>query len=111
MYKKGKIKTGGRELGTKNKISGDLRERLNDFLSANFEDFVKKYKALPANEQIKTFRLLIQYIMPRMNAINIKQEDQINEIKLVTVHKNHNGEDPRVTGIKYEVPDEPINKN
>ena len=95
MYQKGKDKTGGREKGIKNKVNGAIRDRLNEFLEDNFEDFVTNYKTLPINEKIKTFRLCLQYILPRLNAVEMKQDQsQIGELIITTVSGNHKLKEP-----------------
>jgi len=95
MYQKGKDKTGGRKPGAKNKVNGAIRDRLNEFLEDNFNEFVTNYKTLPINEQIKTYRLCLQYILPRLNAVEMKQDqDQIGEIILTYHEGNHKLKEP-----------------
>jgi len=88
-YKKGQSgNPSGRKPGTKNKIPGDLREKLSSFLENGFEDFLIDYSKLPAHERIKTFRLCLQYVLPKMNAIDINQgQEPIGEIIITSVRE------------------------
>lgn len=78
-------KTGGRELGTPNKITSELRERINDFLTVNWEQVEKDFKSLEPEKRIALFEKLLQYSLPRMQATQL--DAMINEPQAI-LYKN-----------------------
>jgi len=65
------IKTGGREQGTPNKLTSDLRERINDFLTDNWEQVEKDFQTLEPEKKILMFEKLLNYTLPRMQATQL----------------------------------------
>ena len=84
-------KTGGREKGTPNKITADLRERIHDFLSENWQFIQDDFKKLDPKDRLFFYEKLLQYGLPKLQSTelisNIEQlSDQqldfiINELK------------------------------
>lgn len=86
MFQPGRDKEGGRKKGTENKLSGDLRKMMSDFLESNYQAFIEDYQGLKPVERCKIYRHCLQFVIPRMNSVNLKQDDEINEIKLIEYH-------------------------
>jgi len=63
------LKTGGRELGTPNKLTSEIREKVFDFVSNNIKDLQKSYDELDANGKIKYLTILLQYTTLKMRDI------------------------------------------
>ncbi|MDO4783394.1 MAG: hypothetical protein Q4A09_09300, partial [Capnocytophaga felis] len=67
---KGTTKTGGRQKGTPNKATGDMRKWLKSFLDQNQEQIEKDFKALEPKERIQAFERLLQYTLPKMQTMD-----------------------------------------
>ncbi|MBT3384399.1 MAG: hypothetical protein HN778_03015 [Prolixibacteraceae bacterium] len=81
---KGK-KTGGRELGTPNKLTSELRKRISEFLTDNWEQIENDFIDLEPEKRIALFEKLLHYSLPRLQATQL--EAIINEPKTI-VYKN-----------------------
>jgi len=64
-----RIKTGGREMGTPNKLTADLRERISDFLNENWEQIEKDFQTLEPEKRVMLFEKLLQFTLPRLQTI------------------------------------------
>lgn len=78
------IKTGGRKSATPNKLTADLRERINDFLTDNWEQVENDFKNLEPEKRVLLFEKLLQYSLPRMQATQITGKDFTPIIKGIT---------------------------
>lgn len=88
MYKDGHVKQGGRKKGTENKLSGDLRQMMTDFLNSNHSQFIEDFKGLKPVERCKIYRHCLQVILPRLSAVNIESgPEPIGEIRMISVRK------------------------
>lgn len=82
--KKGTVKTGGRKKGTPNILTSDLRSRIADFLSDNFDTAVAQWKKIEEPVQkVKLYTDLIKFAVPTLQAVSleatIKEEESIEE--------------------------------
>ena len=66
----------GRPKGAKNKYSKDLKLRIEQFCSGNFDEFEAGWKALPQSSPVKytVFCKLLQIIMPK--EIDLTEDDE-----------------------------------
>jgi hypothetical protein len=64
----------GRPKGTKNKTSLQLRETITDFLESNFKKIVADFKCLKPRDRVKLYCDLLQYGLPRLQAVQIETE-------------------------------------
>jgi hypothetical protein len=55
----------GRPKGSRNKVQGELQEKIGDFLLKNMETLQKEYNKLPPTEKVKFFSMLAAYILPK----------------------------------------------
>ena len=62
----------GRPKGTRNKINKQLRETIGDFLTDNFSKVVADFEALPPKDRAKLFCDLLQYGLPRLQAVQLE---------------------------------------
>lgn len=70
--KKGTAKTGGRKKGTPNVLTSDLRSRISSFLSDNFDEAVKQWKAIEEPVQkVKLYTDLIKFAVPTLQAVSL----------------------------------------
>lgn len=61
----------GRPAGAGNKIDKALRERMNDFLQNNFEQFEEDYNSLTPHERAQAYVVLYKHHVPQT-----KKEDE-----------------------------------
>jgi len=69
-------KTGGRKSGTPNKITKDLRERVNDFLSDNWDNLQDDFEQLEPKERVNFYEKLLQYGLPKMQHTQLASDFQ-----------------------------------
>lgn len=84
-------KTGGRERGTPNKLTADLRLRINDFLNDNWSSLQTDFNSLESKDKLNFYEKLLQYGLPKLQSTELtsnleKLSDQqldfiINELK------------------------------
>jgi hypothetical protein len=61
------IKTGGRSVGTPNKVTSDIRTSINDFLNNNINTLQENFDKLEPKDKIYFIERLLKYSIPRMN--------------------------------------------
>jgi hypothetical protein len=66
---KGQPKTGGREKGTPNKVTADLRTWLSELWNENREQFKDDLKALEPHQRVASFEKLLNYIIPKQQSV------------------------------------------
>lgn len=54
----------GRTPGSKNKATIEIREKLNDYLINNFDEFTEACKKLPEKDFVNVFRDLMKFAIP-----------------------------------------------
>lgn len=62
-------KTGGRQAGTPNKVSKELRESLKGLLTAEFEQLPELIKTLPAEKRVELLVKMLPYCLPKVESI------------------------------------------
>ncbi len=67
---KGAPKTGGRQAGTPNKVSGSLKEFVVDLLNDNREQIQEDLKALRPKERVAAYLSMLQYVVPKQQAVS-----------------------------------------
>ncbi|MFM7055275.1 MAG: DUF5681 domain-containing protein [Bacteroidota bacterium] len=76
----------GKPIGTKNKASAQLRQMIEGFLTDNFQTIQSDFNNLPAKDRAKLYCDLLQYGLPKLQAISTDLEferltdEQLNEI-------------------------------
>lgn len=84
---KGTPKTGGRQAGTPNKTTTDIKSWVAYILNGGRADFEKRLAKLDDREYIRTFVGLLGYVMPKMSPtspedILRKEREMIQELLL-----------------------------
>ena len=67
---RGSEKTGGRQRGTPNKVTAELKGWITDLLLNGREQFKKDMQDLTPRERIKAHLALLQYVLPKMQALS-----------------------------------------
>jgi len=76
-------KTGGREKGTPNKLTSDLRQKINDFLDDNWSSLQKDFNNLDPKDKLIFFEKLLQYGLPKLQSTElISNFDKLSDEQL-----------------------------
>jgi predicted component of type VI protein secretion system len=76
----------GRPKGVKNKTTSQLRETINNFLENNFEQVMKDFTELGPKDRAKLYCDLLQYGLPRLQAIQLETEfDSLSDAQLTQI--------------------------
>lgn len=70
----GTPKTGGREAGTPNKITGTLKEFVANLVDDNREQIVKDLIALKPKERLAVLERMMQYVLPKQQAVSAEMD-------------------------------------
>ena len=101
MATKGKLggeKTGGRQYGTPNKVTTDLRTFINELLDSNRRQIIEDMKKLEPQQRITIFERLLSYAVPKMQSVEAKidlnsiSDEQLDRI-IVELTNNIENED------------------
>ena len=68
------IKTGGRQKGTPNKVTSDLRQRINTFLSDNWESLQKDFEQLEPKDRLNFYEKLLQFGLPKLQSTQLTSD-------------------------------------
>lgn len=101
---KGTPKTGGRQAGTPNKVTGTLKEFIVDLLNDYREQIDKDLKALRPKERVAAYLNMMQYAVPKQQAVSA-DVDIIGGIykDLRIIHINSNPEAANFPSSEDEV--------
>lgn len=69
---KGHKKMGGRQKGSSNKVTGELRNRIKDFLDNKFEEVLKSWDKLDPPKKIALYERFMNYVLPKMMSANVE---------------------------------------
>ena len=84
-FKKGKTKTGGKTKGTPNKATSSVRDKFAQLLEGySIELMTKDLKSVEPVERLRIVTGLAEFIIPKMNRTEVKNEDG-NEITIRVV--------------------------
>jgi len=76
----------GRKKGTPNKITADLRQRINEVLDNNWHTIEKDIKALEPKDRLMFIEKLLKYALPTLQATSLSvdfeklSDEQLDEI-------------------------------
>jgi len=63
-------KTGGRQAGTPNKTTKELRELLKAFVFSELETLPETLAALPADKRAELLVKILPFVLPKVDAVN-----------------------------------------
>ena len=75
-------KTGGRVKGTPNKVTSTLREKISLFLDRKWDVIEKDFDSLDAKDRIALFEKLLQYSIPKLQAVTEQDEEEKRPINV-----------------------------
>jgi hypothetical protein len=85
------FKSGGRSIGTPNKLTTDFRQMFSDLLYANFDTLQADLSALEPKDRIRALIDISKFVVPTIKAIEIKEDTK--EDNHFTIHVIRNNED------------------
>ncbi|HZL11069.1 MAG TPA: hypothetical protein VFC65_13835 [Prolixibacteraceae bacterium] len=73
------IKTGGRQKGTSNKLSGTVKEMITQFVTNEIQHLPSLLNRLEPKEKAEYIIKLLPYILPKKATVEEPKEDSPNE--------------------------------
>lgn len=64
----------GRPIGSKNKISNDLRETITNFIISNFNQIERDFQSMTPKDRSRLFCELLSYSLPKLQ--NVQKESE-----------------------------------
>ena len=64
----------GRPVGSVNKVTANLRNRINDFLNDNWEQMQVDFDKMDPKERLMFYEKLLQYGLPRLQATQLTSD-------------------------------------
>lgn len=80
------IKTGGRTAGTPNKLTGDLRLKINAIVDKQIDSIEKDLNSLEPMQRLQIVEKLISYCVPKLQAqsfdidLNTLSDEQLDQV-------------------------------
>lgn len=71
------IKTGGRQAGTPNKLTTEVRQTLKDIFNNELEALPTHLKTLPPQARIDFLIKIAPYVLPKVEAVSAKSGEPI----------------------------------
>ena len=69
------FKTGGRQAGTPNKLTSELRSVLKDFIYSELEEIPTRLKELPNKERLEVVLKLLPYALPKIEPVKSNRDE------------------------------------
>jgi len=93
-----KSKTGGRQRGTPNKVTTDLRSLINELVSDELEHLQSHIQQMPDEQRTHILLKLLPYVTPKMQAVTYRDESEPEHKQLVVyiMNKNQDIEDAEI---------------
>lgn len=68
-------KYGGREAGTPNRLTKELRTALKNILHQEIELLPDHFQSLEARDRLELLVRLLPFVLPKINAVNYKENE------------------------------------
>lgn len=78
MKQQQRQKTGGRQSGTPNKATRNLREWIQAFVESNTNQIEEDWKTLEPKDRIILFDKLLRYTLPQLQSITVAERQEID---------------------------------
>jgi hypothetical protein len=72
------IKTGGREAGTPNKLTKELRAALKDLLHQELQNLPEHLNSLEPKDRLEILVKLLPYALPKVEAVNYTENEPMD---------------------------------
>ena len=94
-------KFGGREAGTKNRFTSELKTLINDFLNDEFESIKDDFRSLPARDRLFFYDKLLSYCIPK-NKEEVEESEPFAEQPLFFEMKSYTIDEKTIKSMPYE---------
>lgn len=94
------IKTGGRELGTPNKSTDELRQTVQSFIENNLDSMQANFDLLEPKEKLLFIEKMLNFSLPRLQATQLTA--QVTPIVELT-HEERKAEIARIKQMLSEI--------
>jgi hypothetical protein len=74
------IKTGGRQQGTPNKLTKELREKLKVIMDVELDGINEMLNTLKPKQRIELIIKLLPYVLPKVEAVNYTENEPMDLI-------------------------------
>lgn len=82
-------KSGGRQAGTPNKVTTDLRQSIQAFLDANWPQVQKEFNALEAKDKLQFIDKMLAYSLPKLQATSLTMDfERLTDDQLDVIIEN-----------------------
>jgi hypothetical protein len=78
-----RIKTGGREIGTPNKVTKELRLFFKELLDQNQQQIENDLKELKPKDRIELLIKMAEFVVPKLNKNSVNLENRIDGIDII----------------------------
>ena len=68
-------KTGGRTTGTPNKVTAQLREKLQSIIEMTVDELPKLLEQMAPEERLKALTALLPYVVPKLSNVEVSGTD------------------------------------
>ena len=75
--RKGTPKTGGRKIGTPNKVTGTVKEWIAQLIDKNREQMEQDLAELEPKDRLQFLERLMQYVVPKQQAVGIEDKSNV----------------------------------
>ena len=70
------VKTGGRKVGTPNKVSAEMRQLLKQIISDELEALPATLEQLPGKDRLEAVLKLMPFVLPKVESIDCGYDDE-----------------------------------
>ena len=95
----------GRPKGVPNKVTGELRDMVKNFLHNKYDDFVQSFDIMTPDEKVKAYIAMLKYSIPTLQATKEEVDfNNLSELQLdYIIECIKTGKKPTVSEIKAAV--------
>jgi hypothetical protein len=76
-------KTGGRQKGTPNRTTTELREMITTLFESKYEAFTSALDELEPKDKVDAYFKLMSFILPRQKEVAMEVKDHLDDIEIV----------------------------
>ena len=84
-----RYKTGGRQKGTCNKTTKDLREKIKEVVDMELQNIEAILGKLTEKERTDLLAKLLPFVLPKMNEHFVESKEPFNPIQIIITDENN----------------------
>ena len=81
-FEKGKPKTGGRQKGSVNKTTAELRQQMQAIVEATVKDLPAILEDMAPEERVKALSVILPYVLPKLSSVVISGDEDAWPIRV-----------------------------